>query len=56
MKPENQFLNCLNNNKYKKTSNKASLFIFIKKFLILLLTKSTLYCIINLEIKEGDKQ
>lgn len=53
MKLKNQSLNCLNS-KYKKTrtSNKASLFIFIKKVFILLLTKSSFRCIINLEIKE----
>lgn len=53
MKLKNQSLNCLNS-KYKKTrtSNKAGLFIFIKNFLILLLTKSIFCYIINLEIKE----
>ena len=50
MKLKNQFLNYLN--KKSKTSNKASLFIFIKKVFILLLTKNIFCCIINLEIKE----
>ena len=53
MKLKNQFLNYLN--KKSKTSNKTSLFIFIKKVFILLLTKSIFCCIINLGIKKRGK-